>query len=182
MGVVMLSRRRTALYARIKSLLLRHYRVVTNSLLLMWLLLGTTTIFVNNPVPIGIAYVTLIFITMASVAYIDCRTCPKRLGNCTHYYLGRLTIFMPKKDPETRGKSFWHHFPLIVLWSGIQLSPQYWLWQSMVLFALSWLLPITVLIFQRSVVCWQMCGNKDCPLNKQFHPFPWEVNKLTPLA
>jgi len=168
--------RRMAIYVPIKGLLIKHYRIVTNSLIFIWLSLNTTTIFVNNGVSVGSAYVTIILITLVSVAYLDCRTCPKRLGNCTHYYLGRLTIFMPKKDPETNGKSFWHHFPLIVLWSAIQLLPQYWLWQNMVLFAFSWLLPLTVGIFQRSVVCWQMCGNKHCPLNKEFHPFPWEAN------
>jgi hypothetical protein len=147
---------------------LKWYRVIINSIIFSWLTIAGITLFTYAP-PLGVVFLVLLHINLFLVAYSDCRTCPRRLGRCTHFYVGRLTKLLPEKRPGE--KSLGGHALVFTIWGVVQIMPQYWLWQNhRVVLVAFWLLPIAALFFLRAFVCWRACGNKECPMNKQTHP------------
>ncbi|MBI2910346.1 MAG: hypothetical protein HYX92_22100 [Chloroflexi bacterium] len=161
-------------YRYVINLLLKQYRIVVNGLLLGWLTIGVLAVATNN-IALGFIYLGLIALKLLAVAYADCRTCPRRSGRCTHFFLGRLSTFLLGKKP-VHG-SFGGHAPIGVMWIALHLFPQYWLLPNKLLLALFWLLPILAILFLRFEVCWKVCGNVHCPLNKVSHPFAWEKHE-----
>ncbi len=147
------------------------YRLIINSLGFSWLAIGSITVL-RHSLPLGIGYLAVIGCTVLAVAYVDCRSCPRRFGGCTHYVIGKLTRLLPEKKPGQPG--FGGHVLLGALWTVVHLTPQYWLWRNIPLLLLFWALPITALIFMRTIVCGNMCDNKECPMNQNYHKLPWK--------
>lgn len=159
----------------IHVLFVRWYRVIVNSLLLTWLAIGWWTV-AQHSLRLSAIYLLLIIVNLFFVALADCRTCPRRLGKCTHFYIGRLTRLLPPKDEANQSRIA--HARVLGVWVIVHAIPQVWLWQqSKLLLAVFWAAPALALVFLRMVVCWQMCGNKQCPMNRTTHPMPWEQEK-----
>jgi hypothetical protein len=151
---------------------LKWYRVIVNSTIFSWLTIAGITLFTYAP-PLGIVFLLLVHVNLFLVAYSDCRTCPRKFGRCTHFYVGRLTKFLPEKTPDER--SLGGHAMVFTIWGIVHLMPQYWLWRDhQAVLVIFWLLPIAALIFLRAFVCWRACGNKHCPMNKKTHPVGWK--------
>jgi len=151
------------------------YRVIVNSFLATWLGTGLWAV-AHHSLPLAGVYMLLIGTNLFFVALADCRTCPRRLGKCTHFYVGRLTkLLPPKKNSKPNPIA---HMRVLAGWAVVHAIPQAWLWQqSKIMFSVFWLAPVLGVVFLRLVVCWQMCGNKQCPMNKTTHPLPWEEKK-----
>lgn len=138
----------------------RTFVYVGNLLMLIWLALGVWVVLSSN-VLMGALYIVVIFLSLVIVAYSLCAKCPCRFHSCAHIVLGRLTRLLPRRRPGRY--TFGDKVGATVYLVGLHALPQYWLWQNKVLFALFWVLSITVFLVLHFAAC-PTCKNEYCSL------------------
>jgi|GEM_PF-254574 len=132
------------------------------SLLLVFgaLIIGLVSVF-HESVAMGVVYLVIILVSLPTIVYAFCSKCTCRLDSCGHVLPGPLTRWLPqrKQGDYTRLDFAGLLVPFLVL----AAFPQWWLWKSMVLFAVFWVLFLLGLVEIRRCVC-PDCTNKRCPL------------------
>ena len=135
---------------------------IINLLMFVYLALGVAVVL-RHSVSLGILYVVIIFLSLLTVAYSMCSKCACRFDACTHLWLGKLARLLPQRKPGSY--TFWDGVGSMVYLAGLQLPPQYWLWQDKALFALFWVLSLAVFLIGPLYAC-RTCKNEYCPLNR----------------
>ena len=132
------------------------------SLLLVFgaLIIGLVSVF-HESVVMGVVYLVIVLVSLPTIVYAFCSKCTCRLDSCGHVLPGPLTPWLPqrKQGDYTRLDFAGLLVPFLVL----AAFPQWWLWKSMVLFAVFWVLFLLGLVEIRRCVC-PDCTNKRCPL------------------
>jgi len=131
---------------------------VVNLLMLAYLGLGVWVVM-RDSIFWGILYIVLIGLSFFVVAYAWCAKCPCRSGACTHIWVGKLTRFLPQREPGKYTVGDW--MGQVVYLMGLHLLPQYWLWQDKALFVLFWGLALATFLVGPLYAC-KGCPNKHC--------------------
>ncbi len=135
---------------------------IINLLMMTYLALGVSVVL-RHSVPLGILYVVIILVSFVAIAYAFCAKCACRHHSCTHLWLGKLAQLLPPRKPGPY--TFWDGMGQMFYIAGLQLFPQYWLWQNKVLFALFWGLSLATFLVGPLYAC-KGCENKYCYLNR----------------
>lgn len=116
---------------------------------------------IKSSVIIGVCYGVYIVLYFFLVAFLFCRTCPHALDDtCKHYFIGRLTKFMPQaKSDKTRTLSSIFVLILSLILIGF---PQVYLFKHILLLISSWVLILIAVIEIATKVC-KECKNHNCP-------------------
>ena len=138
-------------------------KYVGNALMLLWLALGVSVVLYHN-VGAAVIYILVIAASLTTIAYSMCAKCPCRFESCAHIWLGRLTKLLPRREPGPY--TSWDGVGSVIYFVGLHAPPQYWLWQHKTLFALFWILSLSVFFILHFSVC-PTCENQYCPLNQR---------------
>ena len=108
----------------------------------------------------GVLYAAVIGFSFFTIAYAMCAKCPRRLGKCTHLYLGRLTLLLPRR--KAGRNTVWDNLGMGLYLAGLHLFPAYWLWQNKILFGLFYLSAVLTFLILSYSEC-PDCNNIYCP-------------------
>ena len=108
----------------------------------------------------GLVYLGIIMLANPIVLYSYCAKCLCREDACSHIIPGNLTHLLPirRQGPY----SFWDYFGTAISLVALFGFPQFWLWQSLAIFILFWILLLTGLFEILLFVC-RACSNTNCP-------------------
>ena len=95
------------------------------------------------------------------VIYSYCTKCKCHEKNCAHLIVGPIAKFMPKR--EMNKYTIMDYIGVFIPILLIILIPQYWLFKSIILLFLFWILLIVAFIEIIGFVC-KTCGNDNCLL------------------
>ncbi len=108
----------------------------------------------------GFFYIAIIIIANPIVLYSYCAKCLCREDACSHIIPGKLTRLLPTRKPGPY--SFWDYFGTAISLIALFGFPQFWLWQSLAIFILFWILLLAGLFEILLFVC-RACSNTNCP-------------------
>ena len=131
---------------------------VVNLLMLAYLGLGVWVVM-RDSIFWGTLYIVLMGLSFVAVAYAWCAKCPCRSEACTHIWVGKLTRFLPQREPGEYTMGDW--VGQAVYFAGLHFLPQYWLWQDKALFVLFWGLALAAFLVGPLCAC-KGCPNEHC--------------------
>lgn len=110
-----------------------------------------------------VIYFLTVSISIALLVFSYCAKCPCRIKHCTHWILGPLTKYFPKR--KISPYNFFDYFGLAAAFLIIILFPQKYIYKNIFLLVTFWILiGITFyLILKHSC---KICLNKFCGIKK----------------
>jgi hypothetical protein len=131
------------------------------SLLLVFaaVIIGVAAVFKASP-PMGLLNILIILVSLPIIIYSFCSKCACRLDSCGHVLPGKLTRFLPAREPGpyTPRDIAGLLIPFVIIIG----FPQWWLWGEKVLSAVFWILILAGIVEIRLAVC-PACTNRECP-------------------
>ena len=114
---------------------------------------------------LGLFYLLIILFSVPMVLFSYCAKCTCKDKACSHVLPGMLTRLLSqrKQGPYTKGDYFWTGVSLTALLG----FPQFWLWQSKLLFVVYWILLLIGLLEILLLVC-RVCSDQNCPVSTRF--------------
>lgn len=134
--------------------------VLSLLLVLAAVIIGAAAVFKASP-PMGLLNILIILVSLPIIIYSYCSKCACRLDQCGHVLPGKLTRFLPARQPGPY--TLLDIAGLLVPFGIIIGFPQWWLWADKVPAAVFWILILAAVFEIRVAVC-PACANRECPL------------------
>ena len=111
-------------------------------------------------VALGVVYLMGCAVAPLGIVYAYCAKCPCR-SHCAHVVFGKLAVALTDRQPGPYSRGEVAVVAVALLW--LLGLPQIWLWRSLGVFAVFWVLNGVAVLQIRLAVC-RSCENVFCPM------------------
>jgi hypothetical protein len=129
----------------------------------------------QNSLLLGVVYLAACAAGAWTVIYAYCAKCPCK-ARCGHVLPGKAALAYDRQPgPYTKTEIV----ALVLALLLIIVLPQFWLWQSTILFIIYWSLNAIAITQALTVMC-RSCDNVHCPLNRNQSPIKFQGGEPIP--
>ncbi|MDY6903651.1 MAG: hypothetical protein SWH61_03100 [Thermodesulfobacteriota bacterium] len=138
----------------------RFHGIFSIVLLIATIAVGLYQVWIHS-MAMGGLYILIILLAWPVMIYSYCAKCECRENGCRHVFVGGMTRLLPAR--QNTPYSAMDYLGLTVCLAAILGFPQYWLWQSPLMWIIFSVLPLLAGIEIWLFVC-KGCGNTKCPI------------------